>query len=299
MPENVHYKSGYVAILGRPNVGKSTLLNALLHFKLSIVTPKPQTTRHRVLGIVSGESFQCIFLDTPGFMEPHYTLHQKMLKTIHKALDDADAILFMIEASARVKNEDEEICRQLVEPAEKPKILVINKIDTVPKNQLLPLTDYYSKNYKFNHIIPVSALHEDGLDELQTAIVDILPAGSPFYPEDQITEHPERFFVAEIIREKIFQQYGDEIPYATTVQIEEFKERSKNKDFIKAKIIVERASQKAILIGKNGTALKKVGQHARKDIEDFLDRKVFLELWVTARAKWRSSETHLKEFGYN
>ena len=299
------FKSGYVVIIGKPNVGKSTLLNSLLKYKLSIVTPKPQTTRHRILGILNGEDYQALFIDTPGMMKPAYPLQKLMQREIKSALEDADLILLMIEpppsssltSGGRIGGGEllEESEKRVIESLlKKPAILVINKVDTVDKRSILPIIEQYSK-MGFKDIFPISALYNDGVEELKKGIVLNLPAGEPFYPPDQLTERPERFFVAEIIREAIFSYYGEEIPYSTLVEIEEFKEREKGKDYIKAIIYTERDSQKAILIGKEGRALKKVGSMARNNIENFLGRAVYLELWVKIKEAWRQDETFIHD----
>lgn len=273
-------------------------MNSLLNFKLSIVTPKPQTTRHSILGILSGEAYQAIFLDTPGLLDPKYKLQEAMLRAVHRAMDDADLILFMTEAQENFLQEDMHFLKQGYQK-NKPVILAINKIDLVEKSSLLPVIDEYQKSYSFCEIMPISALHRDGLDTVLDKIIQYLPINPPFYPDDMVTERPERFFVSEIIREKIFLKYGEEIPYSTTVHIEEFKERKQGKDFIRAAIYVERPTQKGILIGKKGAALKQVGKLARTEIEVFLDRPVFLELWVGVKEKWRRKDNLLKEFGYH
>jgi GTP-binding protein Era len=285
------FKSGYVAIIGKPNVGKSTLLNSLLKYKLSIVTPKPQTTRHRILGILNGENYQALFIDTPGMIKPAYPLQKLMQKEIRSALEDADLILLMIEPNNLPDESEKRVIESLLK---KPAILVINKVDTVDRRVILPLIEEYSKK-NFKDIFPIAALYNDGVEALKKGIVENLPVGEPFYPPDQITERPEKFFVAEIIREAIFNHYGEEIPYSTTVEIEEFKERGAAKDFIKAIIYTERDSQKAILIGKDGRALKKVGSVARENIEYFLNHSVYLELWVKVKEAWRSDETFIHD----
>ena len=291
------FKSGYIALIGRPNVGKSTLMNALLGQKLSIVTPKPQTTRHSILGILSDDNFQIIFFDTPGLLLPRYKLQDKMLKAAHRALDEADLILFLIEPEKKISPITDKILTE-IKGKNKKVVLAINKIDLSNKDHLLPIINDYSKKYNPVEILPISALKNEGLDGLKQVLLENLPKGLPFYPQDMITDFPERFFVSEIVREKIFQNYGDEIPYSTTVIVEEFKEREGRKDYIRANIVVEKNSQKGILIGKKGAALKKVGQDARKDIEAFLDRQIFLEMFVKVREKWRDKEGFLKEFGY-
>ena len=292
-----NFKCGYVVLIGRPNVGKSTLMNNLLQIKLSIVTPKPQTTRHRILGILNEPDSQIIFLDTPGLLKPKYKLQQVMVKTVHRAISDADLILFMIETFDKPSIKDISILNEIIS-TNKPILLIINKIDLINKENLLPLINLYSSQQKLTNIIPLSALTNDGLDALKKSIKENLPISPPLYPQDVLTEHPERFFVAEIIREKIFQRYGEEIPYSTTVTIEEFKEREKSKDYIRATIYVERLSQKGILIGKKGTALKKVGELARTDIEQFLQRQVYLDLHVSVKEKWRFKDGTLRELGY-
>ena len=265
---------------------------------MSIITPKPQTTRHRILGILSAEDHQIIFLDTPGVLDPKYKLHELMVKAAYDATKDADLILFLVEASAKPKKKDLVILER-IRAVGKPVILVINKIDVVEKKILLPYIDEYRNIFDFADIIPISALEKENLEQLKNAILKLIPIGQSFYPTDQVTEHPERFFVSEIIREKIFQNYGEEIPYSTAVVIDEFTEQPGRKDVIKARIVVERSSQKAIIIGKKGAAMKKVGQQARQEIEELLDRPVFLELWVTVREKWRKKDLFLKEFGYD
>ncbi len=291
------FKVGYVAIVGQPNVGKSTLLNNLLDFKVAAVTRKPQTTRHQIRGILNGEDHQIIFFDTPGLLEPKYKLQEAMRQAAFRSLKDADLVLFMV-AAAREPHEFDTKLLNEIHDFNSSIILVLNKMDIISKNQVLPVMEYYSQLGILKSIMPISALKKDGLDSLKEEILSALPAGQPFYDDDQIMDHPERFVVSELIREKIFQRYGEEIPYATTVQIDEFKERNDGKDFIRAIIYVEKASQKGILIGKKGAALKDVGRIARQEIEHLLERKVFLELWVKVKEKWRQDEKMLKEFGY-
>ena len=296
LPEN--FRAGYVALVGRPNVGKSTLLNALLGTKLAITSPKPQTTRHKILGVLTGVDYQIVFLDTPGLIQPQYELQNVMVKAAKTAIEDADVITLMVEASDTQNRVDLEILEQM-KSINKPLLLVINKIDLIHKDALLPLIDAYSKAYAFSEIIPISALELDGLDDLKHALREALPVHPPYYPEDYLTEHSERFFVSEIIREKIFYLYGEEIPYSTTVEITEFKEKTGRKDYIHATIYVEKDSQRAILIGKKGQALKRVGSLAREDIEQFLGRPVYLDLWVKVREKWRRNPAAIRQFGYS
>lgn len=288
-------KIGYVSILGKPNVGKSTLLNHLLRQKISIVSPKPQTTRHRIMGILNQEGGQILFLDTPGIFEPTMKLHQRMVHSAFKTLEDADLILVMVEPVKCDLNGN--LLSSLLWEKKKT-ILAINKIDTVPKETLLPLIKEYQEIFTFDEIIPISALKSDGLDVLLKAIYQYLPEGEPYYPEEMVSENPEKFFVQEIIREKIFLLYGEEVPYSSTVVIEEFKEEVGRKDFIRAILYVEKESQKPILIGKKGDSLKRVGKMAREEIEAFLGRPVYLELWVKIRKNWRKREEDLREFGY-
>ncbi|GAB4536631.1 MAG: GTPase Era [Thermodesulfovibrionia bacterium] len=289
------FKSGYVSIIGKTNVGKSTLLNQLLGLKLSIVTPKPQTTRRRVIGILNGDGYQIVFIDTPGIIEPRYTLQEVMMRYVKMAMEDADIILYMVDVSMDKSLKDVgEGLRQLY----KPVILLLNKIDLIQKDSLLPLIDRYNKVYPFDAIIPISAIKGDGLERVVNELTRLLPEGHPYYPTDYITPTEERFFVSEIIREKVFLLYGEEVPYSIHVEIEEFKERQKGKDYIRAIIYVERESQKGILIGKGGEALKRVGKEARQEIEGFLGRPVFLELFVKVSENWRKKEARLREFGY-
>ena len=290
-------KVGYCAISGEPNVGKSTLQNSLLGSKLSIVTPKPQTTRHRISGILTTSEYQIVFLDCPGIIEPHYELQSVMMRRVEQALQDADLIMFMVEATLQPGKREKGIIEKLKD-YQKPLFLIINKIDLVKKQDILSLIEAYQKFHNFDEVVPISALTGDGLEILLELVVKCLPSGEPLYPPDQLAEQSERFFVSEIIREKIFLFYGEEIPYSTAVVIDEFIERQGRKDYVKATIYVERKSQKPILIGKRGSALKKVGEAARKEIEEFLGRKVYLELWVKIRKDWRKKPGDIKEFGY-
>jgi len=294
------FRAGYVALIGKPNVGKSTLFNALVGQQLSIVTKKPQTTRHRILGISTSERAQIIFLDTPGILEPKYRLHAAMMKSARLAMGDADIILWMIDMTAMHPQEDirERIALDFLTELRKPVFLVINKIDLVPRERILPVIAESSAAFPFREIFPVSALKCLGVDELRDTLVSILPLHPPFYPPDIVTEQPERFFVSELIRARIFENLRDELPYSTSVDILDFKEEAGKKDVINAEIFVERESQKGIVIGREGKALKKIGQEARKDIEAFLERPVFLELHVKVREKWRQSDAWLKRLGY-
>ena len=292
-----NFKSGYVAIVGKPNVGKSTLINDFMGCKLSIVTPKPQTTRKKIMGVLTKEDYQIVFYDTPGIMDPKYELQKYMVKTAFNAIEDADVILLMAEPFEPPNDMDKEIFEKLSH-FNIPVILAINKVDLVEKDSLIPILSAYSTQFKFAEIIPISALKGISLDLLLTLIVKYLPEGEPFYPEDYMTDYNERFLASEIIREKVFEFYGEEIPYSTTVEIEEFKEREAGKDFIKAIIYVERDSQKGIIIGKDGKAIKQVGLIAREEIEKQIGRKVYLELWVKVMEKWRKDKRKLHKLGF-
>lgn len=294
------YKAGYVTIFGEPNVGKSTLMNAVLNTKLSITTSKPQTTRRKILGIYSDDEAQIVFLDTPGLIEPKYLLQQKMVEAIHNALDECDLILAVVDVTERVlKNFENKLIPVLLPFSGKKNIfLVINKIDLVTKEEVLKIIDSKKDEFKFDEIIPLSALHQFNVQELTNTIKKYLPVHPPYFPTDILSQKPERFFIAEIIREKIFEAYRDEIPYSTEVVIAEYKERSKGKDYINAEIYVERESQKKIIIGKDGEALKKIGEKARKDIENFIGKGVYLELYVKVRENWRDNPRWLRTFGY-
>ena len=287
------HRSGYVSLVGKPNVGKSTLMNVLLGRKLSIVTPKAQTTRHRILGIFSDETTQIIFLDTPGIITPRYKLQESMMHSVHGAIADADLIVFMADA-----RQDRPDTLSLEQVGGRPAILAVNKIDLIEQQDALPLVEHYTRLRAFEAVIPLSALNGFNLDVLMEEIKKRLPPGPPFYPKDMISEHPERFFVAEIIREKVFQHYKQEVPYSTAVNITSYEERPDGKDRIDAEIVVERETQKGILIGKGGKALKKVGTAARKDIEAFLGKGVFLKLFVKVRSDWRNRDVLLRSYGY-
>lgn len=295
-------KSGYVAIIGKPNVGKSTLMNSILGEKISIVTNKPQTTRKRVLGILSDENYQIIFLDTPGILDPNYLLQKKFMEFVQNSVNDADILVVLIDVinDKEGKNTlEDKIVKQILDKPKKPKILVLNKIDKSNEDVVNKLAEKFEKLNIFTKIIPISALLKFSISNVVDAIVENLPIGPKYFPDDQLTDEHERFFVSEIIREKIFEIYKEEIPFSTEVLIEEFSENEGRKDFILASIVVERETQKPIIIGKKGEAIKKVGKYAREAIEELLGRPVFLELRVKVRPKWRSDERLLNSFGYN
>lgn len=290
------HKSGFVNIIGNPNVGKSTLMNALVGERLSIITSKAQTTRHRILGIVNDEHHQIIFSDTPGVIEPAYKMHQSMMTFVKSALTDADIILFMVEVKEN-RFKDDDILNKLKKTST-PILLLINKIDEVDQQFLEEKVAFWKKEIPQAQIYPLSALHNFNIDNIFERIKELLPEGEPYYEKDALTDKPEKFFVAEIIREKILLNYQKEIPYSCEVEVEEYKEFA---DIIKirANIIVARDSQKGIIIGHQGKGLKKVGTEARKDIETFVQKKVFLELYVKVSKDWRDNDNQLKRFGYN
>lgn len=295
-------KSGYVAIIGKPNVGKSTLMNAILGEKISIVTNKPQTTRKRVLGILSDEKYQMIFLDTPGILNPNYLLQKKFIDYVQNSVNNADIILVLIDVindPSGNKTLDDKIVKQILSKQKKPKILILNKIDKSNEAIVNKLVEKFDSLKIFDNILPISALLNFSVKAVVDAIVESLPLGPKYFPDDQLTDEHERFFVSEIIREKIFEIYKDEIPFSTEVIIEEFNEVEGRKDYISASIVVERETQKPIIIGKKGEAIKRVGKYAREAIELLLDRPVYLELRVKVRPKWRSDERLLNSYGYN
>ena len=289
------HKSGFVNILGNPNVGKSTLMNALVGQKLSIITSKSQTTRHRILGIVNGDDFQIVYSDTPGIIKPAYGLQEAMMQSVYTALTDADLIVYVSDVKETIdKNRD--ILERVIN-AEVPVILVINKIDLSNEEELDLLVDRWEKLMPAAIIVPVSAKEKFNTDNLFSLILERLPEGPAYFPKDQLTDRYERFFVREIIREKIFRNYRKEIPYSVEVEIEEYKEEDKIVN-IRALIHVSRESQKGIIIGHQGKMLKKTGTEARKDIEEFIEKKVYLELFVKITKEWRDRPGLLKKFGY-
>jgi GTP-binding protein Era len=292
------FKSGFISILGRPNVGKSTLFNRLLGDKIAIVAEKPQTTRNRILGIKNVEGGQFIFLDTPGIHPARSELNQRMVRAAIASGQDADVLLFLIEAAAPLIEKDQQMIESLRGSSGVP-FLVINKIDLVRRKNLLPIMDQYQKLHPFKEILPISAITGEGIDILLDEILKVLPESPPYYPEDMVTDQTERFWVSEIIREKVIHQSYQEIPYSTAVTIEEFKEHPEKKlVVIKGTIHVERDSQKKILIGKGGQKLKKIGEAGRKEVEAFLGIRVFLELWVNVEKNWTQDPHALNRLGY-
>ncbi len=293
---NNKFKSGFVAIIGRPNAGKSTLLNALVGEKISIVSDRPQTTRNRITGILTLPDAQVIFLDTPGLHRPKGLLNEYMVNTAKEACEEVDLVLFMVEAD-KSRGEDEREIIEFLKGLKTKVFLVINKTDLVRKDSLLPLINKYSSIYNFREIIPVSSLKGENVSDLKDTIIGYLPEGPQYYPEDEMTRQPERFIAAEIIREKIFRMTSDEVPYSTAVLVEEMKERGE-KIFTRADIYVEKDSHKGIIIGANGQMLKKIGQAARRDIERLLGSPIYLELWVKVKSDWREKPGALREMGY-
>lgn len=287
-------KSGFVNIFGRPNAGKSTLLNALMGEKLAIVSSKVQTTRHRIKGILSTPEYQIIFSDTPGIIDPKYKLHEKMMKAVKSALEDADLAILITDVKGNLE-EANEIFSSLKLKADA--LVVINKADSVNAQKLQEATEFFSDKKYCKEVVALSALTGKGVPDLLNRIVELLPEGEPFYADDEISDLPTKFFVSEMIREKIYTLFEDEIPYQATVLINEFTQKS-SLIKIRADIIVQRETQKAIIIGEGGKMVKQIGSIARVEIEKFLDSKVFLELFVKVRPKWRENELFLREYGY-
>ena len=294
------HKSGFVNIIGHPNVGKSTLLNQLMKEKMSIITHKPQTTRHRIFGIYNDDDHQIVFSDTPGLIKkPAYKMQESMNKFAHSSFEDADVLLFMTAPDDEYE-EGERVLKMLAETTV-PKFLVINKIDKSNQKEVEQLIKYWKSFYEFDMIFPISALENAGVEALFEELKTRLPEGPPFYPKDQISDKSERFFVSEIVRENILKQFKQEIPYSCEVEVESFKHvQTDRKKFvaIRAVIHVSRKSQKSILIGKQGSAIKRLGTESRKGIEKFLQEKVFLELFVKVKENWRDDESMLRSFGY-
>jgi len=290
------HKSGFVNIIGNPNVGKSTLMNALVGERLSIITSKAQTTRHRILGIVSGEDFQMVISDTPGIIKPAYALQESMMDFVKTAVDDADILLYMVEIGE--KGLKDERFLEKIRNIKTPVLLLINKIDTTDQEQLELQVAYWKELLPEAEIFPISALESFNIQPVFDRILELLPEGPAFFDKDQLTDKPERFFVSEVIREKILKHYKKEIPYSVEIEVERFEE---GEDLIRigAVIMVERDSQKGIIIGHKGSALKRVGTESRKDLEVFCDKKVFIELFVKVNKNWRSDARQLRRFGYN
>jgi len=289
-------KAGFVNIFGKPNAGKSTLLNSLMGEKLAIVSPKVQTTRHRIKGFLTTPEYQVVFSDTPGIIEPKYKLHEKMMKAVKNALEDADVALLIYDLKDRDLSGVDELFQSM--KLKVPVIVVCNKIDVVDKETRDNVKSFFSTRPYVKELVFISARQKINIDGLLASILKYLPEGEPFYDADDVTDLPMRFFVGEIVREKIFELFEEEIPYHTAVIVQEFKEKS-TLIKIRAEIIVNRETQKSIILGEKGSMIKKLGTLARADIEKFLQSKVFLELFVKVKPKWRDNEFHLKEYGYH
>lgn len=291
------FHSGFVALIGRPNAGKSTLLNHLVGEKIAAVSNKPQTTRHKIRGIVTTDEGQIVFVDTPGVHKPGYLLNRRMMAAVHDAILSVDLVVLMRDAFVSTGNGDRFVL-DLIKKSEKPAILVLNKVDKIKdKTELLPLMDFYSNEYDFKEIIPVSALKGEAVEILLNEIVKHLPEGEAIFDEDELTDQPLRQLVAEMVREKILLTTGDEIPYVTAVITEKFDESNPKVTKIFCAIYVERSSQKGIIIGKGGSKLKKIGEEARRDIQNLLGKKVYLQLFVKVVKDWRNKERNLDEMG--
>jgi GTP-binding protein Era len=288
-------KAGFVSIFGKPNAGKSTLLNALTGEKLAIVSPKVQTTRHRIKAIITEKDYQVIFSDTPGIIEPKYKLHEKMMDAVKTAVEDADVAILLVDVNENHEEADE-VFRSL--GLKVPAIVLVNKIDKATDQKLSGVENFYKPKPYATEVKTISALYKPGAAELIKSIVKLLPEGEPFFEGDELSDLPTKFFVAEMIREKIFYLYKDEIPYHTTVIVNEFKQKSTLIKIV-ADIIVQRETQKGIILGEGGKMIRQLGTEARKDIEQFLSNKVFLELFVKVRPKWRDNDMMLKEYGYH
>jgi GTP-binding protein Era len=299
---NKNTKAGFVTIIGKPNAGKSTLLNALLGQPLSVITNKPQTTRKRILGILSEENYQVIFLDTPGILKPGYLLQEKMMEQVVQSVADADVFILMIDLEADPTGEQtisDDFIKEFLEKNRRPVLLLLNKIDKSNEATVNSLFNKFSSSGKFKAVMPVSASLGFNTQQVIPFLLDHLPEHPKYFPDDIVADETDRFFVSEIIRGKILEQYQEEVPYSCEVLIAEYKEREAEKYYISAEIVVERESQKGIIIGKQGSAIKKLGEQSRIAVEDFLQHPVFLELRVKVREKWRSDEKMLKSFGYS
>ncbi|WP_146548270.1 GTPase Era [Rummeliibacillus suwonensis] len=298
MQENKNFKSGFVTIVGRPNVGKSTFLNNVIGQKIAIMSDKPQTTRNKVQGVYTTDDSQMIFIDTPGIHKPKHKLGEFMLKVSKNALREVEVIMFMINATQKLGAGDKYIM-EMLKDTKTPVFLVVNKIDAVHPDELLEIIDAYKGEFDFTEIIPISALQGNNVQQLLDTLKKYLPEGPQYYPADQVTDHPERFIIAELIREKVLHLTRDEVPHSVAVEIEKIA-KDDNKDLVRinASIIVERDSQKGIVIGKRGALLKEIGTRARKDIETLLGSKVYLELWVKVQKDWRDRASQLRDYGY-
>jgi len=299
MQENKAFKSGFISIIGRPNVGKSTFLNHVIGQKIAIMSDKPQTTRNKIQGVLTREHSQMIFIDTPGIHKPKHKLGEFMVKVSKNTLREVDLILFMVNAEEKIGKGDEFIM-EMLRDTDTPVFLVVNKIDKVHPDELLKINDDYRQQMDFAEVIPISALEGNNVERLLETIEKYLPEGPQYYPSDQITDHPERFIISELIREKVLHLTREEVPHSVAVVIDQIRRDEKNENLIHvmATIMVERDSQKGIIIGKGGKLLKEIGTLARRDIEMLLGSKVYLELWVKVQKDWRNKITYLRDFGY-
>lgn len=292
------FKSGFISIIGRPNVGKSTFLNRVIGQKIAIMSDKPQTTRNKVQGVLTQDDAQMIFIDTPGIHKPKHKLGEFMSKVSKNALREVDAIMFMVNAQQKLGTGDRYVI-DMLKGTKTPVFLIINKIDAIHPDEVLKVVDQYKDEFDFAEIIPISALQGNNVDNLLTTLKKYLPEGPQYYPADQVTDHPERFIIAELIREKALHLTRDEVPHSIAVEIEKIRrEEDKDRVHVMATIIIERESQKGIIIGKRGAMLKEIGTRARKDIENLLGSKVYLELWVKVQKDWRDRSSQLRDYGY-
>jgi GTP-binding protein Era len=292
------HRSGYVAVVGKPNVGKSTLMNAYLGQKIAITSPKPQTTRNRLLGILTTPQAQIIFVDTPGIHDPRHKLGEYMVEAAVKAIPDADLVLFLVDASRPPGDEDRQIADILRRYPDLPTLLVLNKADLLAGDEVAVHVDAYRQLGDFEEWLPISALHGQNRDALLERIVENLPPGPRYFPEEQVTDQQLRFRAAELIREQIMRHLRQELPYSVAVVVDQFKERHENLTYISANVFVERDTQKAIVLGRGGEMIKRIGRDARHEIQDLLGTRVYLELWVKVRKKWRKDDKELRRLGY-
>ena len=291
------FKSGFVSIIGRPNVGKSTLLNRIVGQKVAIMSDVPQTTRNKIQGVVTADDSQIVFIDTPGIHKPQTRLNDFMLKSAYSTFNEVDLVLFMVNAAEKRGAGDNFILEKL-KNLRTPKFLVINKIDQVKPEELLKIIMDYTSDNEFNEVIPISAIQGNNVDEMMVTIKKYMPEGPQFYPDDQVTDHPEYFVVSEFIREKILQLTKEEVPHSVAVVVESMLRNEDDKVHVHATIIVDRTSQKGIIIGKGGKMLKEIGVRARRDIEAMLGDKIYLELWVKVQKDWRDKQSYLQDYGY-
>ena len=297
MQDNQAFKSGFISIIGRPNVGKSTLLNRIVGQKVAIMSDTPQTTRNKIQGVVTTDQAQMVFIDTPGIHKPKHRLNDFMLQSAYSTFNEVDIVLFMVNAEEKRGAGDNFIMERL-KNIRTPKFLIINKIDKINPESLLEIITDYTSVQECDEVIPISATNGNNIESMLETIQNYLPEGPQYYPADQVTDHPEYFIVSEFIREKVLQLTRDEIPHSVAVVVESMQRNENNKIHVHATIVVDRASQKGMIIGKGGKMLKEIGTRARRDIEVMLGDKIFLELWVKVQRDWRDKQTHLQEYGY-